>query len=346
MSDDARDGDAAGDRVAGEPGVDVEAEGVSPLDEGMIGDSEQADDDSSREDGRERRPWHEGPDDELPEESWLTLDDDELLHRIETLGSEEHQDEKLLEVVGSDRHFFVRQEAAKRIHDRTQLFAFEEDRHIGQILVRHLTRREDLTYLERLAIRCRHVEVRSAAQVQLARVWRWLETQRPPSGPTPTLPPPPPQPQLATSGPPLPPAAAAIIPSTAVLAREGVDASLLGWAAHFVVEHAWSHLGTTATRELLRRTQRELAATHANLGLFNVNEEARVITDAAAGARIPQQAVRELAVWMTAFRDAAREVAPDVHATSVRGCTALMADALRDAGFYRACDEAEARRRA
>ena len=70
-----------------------------------------------------------------------------------------------------------------------------------------------------------------------------------------------------------------------------------------------------------------------------------MITDAAAGARIPQQAVRDLALWMTAFRDAAREVAPDVHATSVRGCTALMADALRDAGFYRACDEAEARRR-
>ena len=67
-----------------------------------------------------------------------------------------------------------------------------------------------------------------------------------------------------------------------------------------------------------------------------------MITDAAAGARIPQQAVRDLATWMTAFRDAAREVAPDVHATSVRGCTALMADALRDAGFYRACDEAEA----
>src|SRR5512138_199732 len=269
MSDDPRDGDAAGDREAGPPDLEVETEDEGRLDEGMVGDSEPTDDDSSREDGPERRAWHEGPDAEVPEESWLTLDDDELLHRIETLGSEEDQDEQLLEVVGSDRHFFVRQEAAKRVRDRTQLFAFEEDRHIGQILVRHLTRREDLTYLERLAIRCRHVEVRSAAQVQLARVWRWLEAARPPSGATQALPPPPPQAQ-----PPLPPAAAAIIPSGAVLAREGVDASLLGWAAHFVVEHAWSHLGTTATRELLRRTQRELAASHPDLALFSVNEEA------------------------------------------------------------------------
>jgi hypothetical protein len=344
MSDDPKGDDAAGDRAAEEAGVEVEVEGesVTPLDEGMIEDSESADDDSSREDGSERRAWHEGPDLAVPDESWLTLDDDELLHRIETLGSAADEDEQLLEVVGSDRHFFVRQEAAKRIRDRTELFAFEDDRHIGQILVRHLTRREDLTYLERLAIRCRHVEVRSAAQVQLARVWRWLEAQHPASEPAFT---PPPQPLPPRPGPQLPPAAAAIIPSTAVLAREGVDASLLGWAAHFVVENAWSHLATTATRELLRRTHRELAAAHANLALFSVNEEARVLTDAAAGARIPQQAVRDLAVWMTAFREAAREVAPDVHATSVRGCTALMADALRDAGFYRSCDEAEARKR-
>jgi hypothetical protein len=346
MSDDPKGDDAAGDQAAEEAGVEVEVEGegegVTPLDEGMIEDSESADDDSSREDGSERRPWHEGPDAVVREESWLTLDDDELLHRIETLGSKEDEDEQLREVIGSDRHFFVRQEAAKRIRDRTQLFAFEDDRHVGQILVRHLTRREDLTYLERLAIRCRHVEVRSAAQVQLARVWRWLETQHAGSEPAFAPPPPPPPPP----GPQLPPAAAAIIPSTAVLAGDGVDASLLGWAAHFVVEHAWSHLGTTATRELLRRTQRELGATHANLALFSVSEEARVLTNAAAGARIPRQAVLDLAVWMTAFRETAREVAPDVHATSVRGCTALMADALRDAGFYRACDEAEARRRA
>ena len=78
-------------------------------------------------------------------------------------------------MVESHRHFFLRQEAAKRVKDRSRLFAFEDDRHVGQILVRHLTRREDVTYLERLSARSHHVEVRSAAQVQLARVWRRLD---------------------------------------------------------------------------------------------------------------------------------------------------------------------------
>jgi hypothetical protein len=111
-------------------------------------------------DAWQRRPWTEGPDEEAPPESWLLLDDDELLHRIETFDAREHEDERLLEVVASNRHFFVRQEAAKRVQDRSRLFAFEDDRHVGQILVRHLTRREDMTYLERLASRSTHVEVR------------------------------------------------------------------------------------------------------------------------------------------------------------------------------------------
>jgi len=121
-----------------------------------------------------RRPWTEGPDEEAPPESWLLLDDDALLHRIQTLGAAENEDERLLEVVESDRHFFIRQEAAKRVRSRDRLFDFEDDRHVGQILVRHLTRREDVTYLERLSARSTHVEVRSAAQVQLARLWRKL----------------------------------------------------------------------------------------------------------------------------------------------------------------------------
>ena len=82
-------------------------------------------------DASPRRPWIEGPDEEAPPESWLTLDDDELLHRIETLDAEENEDDRLLEVVASDRHFFIRQEAAKRVRDRTRLFAFEDDRHVG-----------------------------------------------------------------------------------------------------------------------------------------------------------------------------------------------------------------------
>ena len=118
-----------------------------------------------------RRPWNEGPDEDAPEESWLALGDDALLHRIETHERNPAMDERLLEVVRSDRHFFIRQEAAKKVHDRNLLFAFEDDRHIGQILVRYLTRREDVTYLERLVAASRHTEVRAAAQVQLAQLW-------------------------------------------------------------------------------------------------------------------------------------------------------------------------------
>jgi hypothetical protein len=52
--------------------------------------------------------------------------------------------------------------------------------------------------------------------------------------------------------------------------------------------------------------------------------------------------VAAVAAWLIAVREAVREVAPDVEKTSVRAATALMADALRDAGFYTACDEIEA----
>ena len=41
-----------------------------------------------------------------------------------------------------------------------RLFEFVDDRHVGQILVRYLTRREDITYLQQLSRRSRHVEVR------------------------------------------------------------------------------------------------------------------------------------------------------------------------------------------
>jgi hypothetical protein len=49
-----------------------------------------------------------------------------------------------------------------------------------------------------------------------------------------------------------------------------------------------------------------------------------------------------VAAWMTTFRGKVRDVAPDVETVSVRALTALVADALRDAGFYAACDELEA----
>jgi len=288
-----------------------------------------------------RRPWREGPDAGVAPTSWLALDDDELLHRIETVGSEEDADDDLLQIVTSERHFFVRQEAAKRVRDRRRLFAFEDDRHVGQILVRHLTRREDITYLERLAIRSRHVEVRSAAQVQLARVWRRLDGPRPSAdqdtAPVARV-------AVLTAGLALPggsPAAAAEPASGTVLAPDGVDGSLLLWAAHFVVEQAWGHLGTTATRELLRRTQAEQLASRPTLRGFSVNQEAHVVMALGPAVRLPREAVKDVAAWMTAFRAAAAEVAHDLRNTSVRACTSLMADALRDAGFYAACDEAE-----
>ena len=289
-------------------------------------------------DASQRLPWVEGPDEEAPPESWLTFDDDELLHRIETFDARENEDDRLLEVVESHRHFFIRQEAAKRVKDRTRLFAFEDDRHVGQILVRHLTRREDVTYLERLSARSQHVEVRSAAQVQLARLWRRLDAPgaqaagEPPRAAVPV--------PVPASAPAPSPAPAPV--TSAVLEKEGVDGSLLGWAAHFVVEQVWSHLGTTATRELLTRTRRDLLGRHSSLVFFEIGEDAHVATNLGGGLRLPRDAVAGVAAWLTAFRSEARAVAPDIEQVSVRAVTALVADALREAGFYTACDEVEA----
>ena len=111
----------------------------------------------------------EGPDRPTPSaaESWLVLSDDELLYRIEALPEGHACDDVLLEVVRSGRHFFVRQEAAKRIRERERLKQHSQDRHIGQILVRGMTRDEDAAYLEWLIRETRHLEVRKAAEAQL-----------------------------------------------------------------------------------------------------------------------------------------------------------------------------------
>jgi hypothetical protein len=295
------------------------------------------------EDTHLRLDWDEGPDPDAAGESWLSLDDDDLLLRIESVGAEEDEDDRLLEVVESHRHFFVRQEAAKRVRQRSRLFAFEDDRHVGQILVRHLTRREDLTYLERLSMRSRHVEVRRAAQVQLARVWRRVEARE--TGPHRAVPTGAARPAAAVSPPAalvaVTPAATSAVETNAPVDGGRVDASLLGWAAHFVVEQAWAHLGTTATRELLRRTHADTLPSRPGLAAFSVSSEARVSVLAAPGERLARAAVADLAAWMIAFRRAAREVAPDLRRESVRAATALMADALRDVGFYAECDAAE-----
>jgi len=99
---------------------------------------------------------------------WLLLKDDDLLYQIEALGDGPHErDQSLVEVLQSDRHFFIRQEAAKKIRDPDLLKAFVADRHIGQILVRQMTRAADVSYLERLRDESRYLEVRKAADAQL-----------------------------------------------------------------------------------------------------------------------------------------------------------------------------------
>ena len=70
-------------------------------------------------------------------------------------------------MVRGSRHFFIRQEAAKRVRDAERRKAFEGDRHIGQILVRQMRRESDVAYVERLRRESRHLEVRNAAAAQL-----------------------------------------------------------------------------------------------------------------------------------------------------------------------------------
>lgn len=113
-----------------------------------------------------RTPWVAGPE-PAAATGWLALDDDELLFRIERLGPDHGEDDALMDVVRSARHFFIRQEAAKKIRDHRRLRAHSGDRHIGQILVRAMTRREDAAYLESLVRDSRHIEVKKAAEAQL-----------------------------------------------------------------------------------------------------------------------------------------------------------------------------------
>jgi hypothetical protein len=277
----------------------------------------------------ERRPWREGPDETAPAKSWLGLADDDLLHRIETLGPAENADEALLQVVQSDRHFFIRQEAAKKVRKRELLFPFEDDRHVGQILVRYLTRREDVTYLERLVARSRHTEVRAAAQTQLAQLWGRV------GGPAgvlrPENAPPPPEFEKPTSRLSMGDREVVVEPAPDA---EGVDGSLLGWVIHFLVEQVWAHLDTAQVRDLLVRTHAELLPRHPALSFFRVESDAHVYVDLSGGARIPAEAVFGVAAWMSAFLLAARKVAPEMARIDVDESTALMRDALDAVGFY------------
>lgn len=119
----------------------------------------------SEDEPARRQPWREGP--EHARDSWLALSDDELLHRIESLPEDADEDEALLNVVSSHRHFFIRQVAAKKIRNVDRLREHSADRHIGQILARVMTRQEDIDYLRKVLAESRHLEVRKAAEAQL-----------------------------------------------------------------------------------------------------------------------------------------------------------------------------------
>lgn len=116
--------------------------------------------------GSTRESWKTGPEPGA-RGGWGGLDDDELIAWIETLPEKHGRDEDLLAIVRSERHFFVRQEAAKRLEDPRRLKDHFDDRHVGQILARRLSRVEDVAYLESLLRKSRFLEVRKAAEAQL-----------------------------------------------------------------------------------------------------------------------------------------------------------------------------------
>ena len=119
--------------------------------------------------GRDRRSRTSSASPEAPRdgEAWLGKSDDDLLFEIERLPDAHDADAQLLEIVRSPRHFFIRQEAAKKVRDPDRLKEHSGDRHIGQVLVRGLNRSDDVAYLERLLVETRHIEVKKAAEAQL-----------------------------------------------------------------------------------------------------------------------------------------------------------------------------------
>jgi hypothetical protein len=126
-----------------------------------------------------RQPWKPGPNTTLPGTSWRSFDDDMLLAWLQSLPPDHDMDRQLLEILGSDRHFYLRQMAAMSIRDPERLKEFAADRHIGQILARRLSRAEDIGYLSALVQASRHLEVRRAAQAQLTSLLTRLGTASP-----------------------------------------------------------------------------------------------------------------------------------------------------------------------
>jgi hypothetical protein len=102
-----------------------------------------------------------------PAGRWRILDDDDLLEGIRSLPPDHAHDRELMEIVRSDRHLFLRQEAAQRLRDERRLREIRADRRVGPILSRDLRRRSDREFLQRLAAGSRHPGVREAAVARL-----------------------------------------------------------------------------------------------------------------------------------------------------------------------------------
>jgi CheY-like chemotaxis protein len=130
-------------------------------------------------------------------------------------------------------------------------------------------------------------------------------------------------------------------PPPAPAERRGeVDASLLTWALHFVVEQVWTYLGTTITTNLLHRTFERLASTRPALRHFRIGESGHVDVDPSQGTLVPAEAVEGVAVWLALFLHAAQQVVSDVSHVKVPQATMLMAHALEKVGFYGAFERA------
>jgi hypothetical protein len=131
-----------------------------------------------------RQNWSEGPAGGPIDNEWLALPDDDLLYRITSLAPTGHgADDSLIAIVRSNRHFFIRQEAAKKVTEPSRLRELWDDRHVGQILVRGLNRADDVEYLRKLVTQSRHLDVRNAAQAQLDLIARRDSTPPPPGDP-------------------------------------------------------------------------------------------------------------------------------------------------------------------
>jgi hypothetical protein len=125
----------------------------------------------TQDQGERRRPTL-GSVPDADDGAWLRLSDEELLHRIEQLPNQHLEDHRLLEIVRSSRHFFIRQMAAKRLQSHESLKGHAHDRHVGQILARMMTREEDVAYLERLRDETKYLDVRNAADASLKHIAR------------------------------------------------------------------------------------------------------------------------------------------------------------------------------